>query len=1173
MSDVAGRAVIEVTADTSKLSAGIDSAKRSVASLGEATGAPLGDGFNKGSRAIDGYIKKLEQSAATLGKTAREVRLLEFAQRGASQAQLSAADAALRSIEAYKAQQAEARKAAAATEAAATAAAQNQARFLSTLAEESKTFGMSRAQLLEYRAAQLGVTQQAAPMIAALKQAQEASRGLGAGQKLTAHQTQQLGFQLNDLFVQIASGQSPVTALIQQGSQLNGTFGGVGGTLRAIGSLITPFRVALGGAAAAVGAIALAYKQGSEEAQAYRQALILTGNAAGTTAGQMSNMAARIDGIVGTQAKAAEVLALLAGSGKVGADNMEGLAEAAIRMERVVGQSVEDTVKQFAELAKAPVEASVKFNETMNYLTVSIYEQIKALQEQGRAEEAAALAQKAFSDALSQRTKEIQANAGYIERSWMGIKDMAKEAWDAMLGVGRQQSLDQKIAQLEQRMADANKNAGGLTGMSPQALKSYNERARAEIDALKVAKEQEGAQAKTEAAAAKVTKEYIAAKEANNKWKEAALSNTEKANNALEEYRRNNEKINAGLAKEGKPLLPAKQVAKEEAAIRESFAKKGGAPKKGDAAQIARAQLGYDLDDIRNAAESVANEYSNAEKILEARRAAGLVNEQEYYDARRAFISLNADLQIKALQDENARIEKEGGKGADLINNQKKIADNVTKIATLQANAATNGEVLNTQQAASVKKVTQAYDEAEIAARTYLNTINQQYERDLAGIGKGEQNRRRNAGMAQIEDRYAQQLLQLESDKRQGGFLGREDQYEKEVGRIKRFQAEALQSYSSYYDRLIAAQSNWVNGASEALANYYDESKNIAGQTQSLFTNAFDGIEDAIVKFTQTGKLSFGDLVNSITADLTRIAVKESITGPLAGYLKDAFGVKGQVAGEPKPDALLAQTSAVTGSTTALIALTNAANAAANAVGSKPLAVEPGNRRPYPSMGEFTRADRALTASLDADGSLSADSQANAADSANALSKTATTAASDVLQLAQAASDGGSALARMPGLVGQISGVISSLAASGGTSAGSGGGILGTIVNAGISYFSGGSSPLQVETVASGAVSANFKEMPNALRGGREIGGPVSPGGLYRVNEKKRPELLEVAGKEYLMMGSQGGTVHANPQMGGGATINQTNNFIVQGTPDRRSQKQMANAAYQGARQAAGSIG
>jgi hypothetical protein len=64
-----------------------------------------------------------------------------------------------------------------------------------------------------------------------------------------------------------------------------------------------------------------------------------------------------------------------------------------------------------------------------------------------------------------------------------------------------------------------------------------------------------------------------------------------------------------------------------------------------------------------------------------------------------------------------------------------------------------------------------------------------------------------------------------------------------------------------------------------------------------------------------------------------------------------------------------------------------------------------------------------------------------------------------------------------------------------------------------------------------------------SVRGARELGGPVSAGGMYRVNEKG-PELLEVAGKQYLMMGGQpgrvessgsskgqGGTTHINVQV------------------------------------------
>jgi lambda family phage tail tape measure protein len=51
--------------------------------------------------------------------------------------------------------------------------------------------------------------------------------------------------------------------------------------------------------------------------------------------------------------------------------------------------------------------------------------------------------------------------------------------------------------------------------------------------------------------------------------------------------------------------------------------------------------------------------------------------------------------------------------------------------------------------------------------------------------------------------------------------------------------------------------------------------------------------------------------------------------------------------------------------------------------------------------------------------------------------------------------------------------------------------------------------------------------LPDSLRGGRAIGGPVSAGGLYRINEKSEPEVLSVSGKSYLMMGSKPGSVSA----------------------------------------------
>ncbi len=67
----------------------------------------------------------------------------------------------------------------------------------------------------------------------------------------------------------------------------------------------------------------------------------------------------------------------------------------------------------------------------------------------------------------------------------------------------------------------------------------------------------------------------------------------------------------------------------------------------------------------------------------------------------------------------------------------------------------------------------------------------------------------------------------------------------------------------------------------------------LASATEETFTSVFSSMEDAIVNFVATGRLEFSSLVDSIVADITRLAVQESITGPLS----QALGIGGAGAG------------------------------------------------------------------------------------------------------------------------------------------------------------------------------------------------------------------------------------------------------------------------------------
>jgi lambda family phage tail tape measure protein len=553
------------------------------------------------------------------------------------------------------------------------------------------------------------------------------------------------------------------------------------------------------------------------------------------------------------------------------------------------------------------------------------------------------------------------------------------------------------------------------------------------------------------------------------------------------------------------------------------------------AGQEAKAQLAYDLEQIKKATAAELNIYSNAEKIMEAKRAARLIEDKEYYTEKLAFIQLNSQAAEAESIKEIERLQAEKLAGKDKIDNDRKILDAQAKLAKIRADAAANVSVLGIQEAAAAQKIVQAYTDAKNAAQAYLDTVKNQNAREIEGIGRGTKFRDEQAGRNQIEDKFTGQRQGLERDLRRDQIT--REEYDTYLAIARQTYAEEVRLYEARTAAMDAAQADWSNGAREALQNYADESRNFAKQTEYAFRNAFEGLEDALVQFTQTGKLDFKSLISSINADIARIAIKGGITGPLSEWVKGAIGGK-DAAKIGQGGGLIEQSAAANASTIALNALAAAANSSAAALaGGRPLDITPGSKQIIPSMGDFTRADRVAN---DPDGAKQvADAQRESADSAGDFSKAALATATDLSKLAQATGSAGGALALLPNILRLAS---ASTATSGGSS---GGGMWGSLISAAASYF-GGTGDLQVETVASGAVSANYNEKPNFLRGGRALGGPVSAGGLYEVNEKGRPELLNVAGRQYLMMGNQGGSVDANPSQGGGGSVT---NLHVNVTP------------------------
>jgi phage-related minor tail protein len=434
---------------------------------------------------------------------------------------------------------------------------------------ELQQFGKTASEKLEFKLADKGLdASKFQPYLAELRKVEAAHQaasgtldGMGMSAKATAAALRGVPAQFTDIVTALQGGQRPLTVLMQQGGQLKDMFGGVGAAARALGGyvlgLINPFTLA----AAAVGAIALAYNQGSKEQDAFVKSIVTTGNISGVTAGQLGQYARAISSVAGTQSKAAETLAAFVAEGVRGGAMLEKYAQTAIEWEKATGQSVAKTAEQFASLQKDPLSSVLKLNEGTNFLTDSVYKQIKALDEQGRSADASKVAMDALNTAMESRSKTIEQNLGYIEGAWRGITSAAKKAWDAMLNVGRAETGASQLASLRETL-DQRMQRGPINDMPSirAAWEKGNEGLRKQIDLLA---EQErmlrrGAEAESE------RNKQLAARIEFDKAGEQYLS--KRARMEREIAKATNEAAAAGIG--------ASELEQRIASIREKFAEK-----------------------------------------------------------------------------------------------------------------------------------------------------------------------------------------------------------------------------------------------------------------------------------------------------------------------------------------------------------------------------------------------------------------------------------------------------------------------------------------------------------------------------------------------------------------------------------------------------------------------
>jgi lambda family phage tail tape measure protein len=721
----------------------------------------------------------------------------------------------------------------------------------------------------------------------------EASRRNSNSAKQDAAALRGLPAQFTDVVVSLQGGQAPLTVLLQQGGQIKDIFGGVVPALRAVGGALLQMINPATAAAAIFGTLAFSANSGANELLGFNKALALTQNTAGVSEGQFSQFRQTLDDTVGTASKAAEALTLIAGTGRIAGENFVVVAEAAIQFERATGTAISKTVEAFASLGKDPVEAAMRLDEQYKFLTSSILAQAQALVDQGKDYDATILLQRALAEETTKTATDVIAQAGYMERAWIAVKDAVSETADALLSIGRRDDAGDQLKAQQQllerttaRLKEGNLLSSGLTDEeinNNPAVKYTKERIRVlqeEVDATQKVAAAKGESQRKE-------REAVLGQAAAQSYYVSSLDGVAAAERKLAVVRQNNEKIRAG-ATSANPLTASQEelirnterLALEKVKeAREKEAKKN-APKRTPVDTT-------ELTEVRSDLKLIEAEYDGYYKRVTALGEANLVSDEATYYSQKAIL----EAQRKAVSDS---YDSQISEIKSLLDNKKNsVSQNISlnnQLTKAEASRGVELEKLDAKQGALASKESGRIAERTRNVAAYKAALDAQVQAEVeAGqraadnVGRGS---RQGALASQLGDNdrtFAKEQRELARSLSDQNIDPVE--YDEKLRDLKEAHNELTAQIISNDKDIQAANADWTNGFTAAVEDAQDAGLNFAGTINSSLTGAFNSAGDALAEFVTTGKLNFRSFALSVLADMAKIASQQAASGVLGTVL------------------------------------------------------------------------------------------------------------------------------------------------------------------------------------------------------------------------------------------------------------------------------------------------
>ncbi|MGY2294249.1 phage tail tape measure protein [Pseudomonas yamanorum] len=664
---------------------------------------------------------------------------------------------------------------------------------------------------------------------------------------------------------------------------------GAGASAKSMASMLIPAGLLV----AVIGSLGYAYFDAMKQAREFNAAINGGTNGAGQSIASLKDMADGAGRVTGNLSGAREAVVSLASGAATSGTQMRNLAEAAAAVSEVTGQGAGELAKSFATAGETATEAAGKISSQYGLLTLEQYQVIKGLDDQGESQRALDVLSEDLNQAALTRLKTYRESLSDVERDWDNIKNAIKGAYAEV----RSEIFPDLAKQIEitQRVLDT-RRGGGVAGTISNGLSSLNTAlglGTGEHDDSTAALEAKLAGLKARQAAssnlAVTTGENT---DANQKAIEAqrALDAQLDNVNPLAKRQAGLKKLNdqfralyenAEKTGQKSPLLDGVSFDGNKFAGGAYHTLLKGLQDKNKDPKTAGTQVDLTgFNDAKNNLAAIVDEYKNTQKRLDAAEKAGLISQAEYALKREALIGNQRDEVTAAYEAEIAALEAVKGKksttAAQSIQLDQKIADARAGTVKAQKEADSQLEVLATNETGRLAK-------QERSITTYVQALAQQQralelagQRAVIGVGQGDRQNALNGELNSQQDRFAQQSLELANQKSDPSRNMSEEEFKRKSQALADANKAATDQIRQNYADVENAQGDWTKGATSAWANYLDSAKNIAGQTKSLFGNAFSSMEDAAANFAITGKLSFADFTKSILADMARIATRQA---------------------------------------------------------------------------------------------------------------------------------------------------------------------------------------------------------------------------------------------------------------------------------------------------------